>query len=338
MKVFLSCFLIAIPLIWGYRLYDLADLTKISTRRDTSDATEMEYDLNHLEPKNHAALVSHGYVTSQGVEIFYRTFGHGDPLLIINGGPGMSSEGFIPLAQGLSKNRKSILFDQRGTGKSIIDNPSEENVTMDLMVADMEALRTHLRLENWVVMGHSFGGMLASYYTTKHPNRVAALILSSSGGVDMSLFEYLNINSRLTKEQQDSLIYWNKRIEEGDNSYQALLGRGRALAPAYLYDKTHVPVISKRLTQGNWDINGLVFANMRAINFDCKESLKSFSNPTLIVQGKQDIVDLSTANLAKEVLPQSKLVLLDQCGHYGWLEQREEYFRILEQFLNSKTG
>ncbi len=338
MKVFLTCFLAVSPFIWEYRTSNSTNPANISINLEIIDTAENEHDPNHSVAKYPGEQGSKGYVNAHGVNIFYQTFGEGHPLLIINGGPGMSSEGFIPLAKGLSNNHTTILFDQRGTGKSIIENPSNENVTMDLMVADMEALRDHLGLATWVVMGHSFGGMLASYYTTKHPDRVAALILSSSGGVDMALFEYLNINSRLTREQQDSLIYWNKRIEGGDDSYQALLGRGRALAPAYLYDKSHAPVISERLTQGNWDINGLVFANMQAIKFDCKESLKSFNNPTLIIQGKQDIVDLSTANLAKEVLPQSKLVLLDLCGHYGWLEQREEYFRTLEQFLKSNTG
>ena len=49
--------------------------------------------------------------------IHFKTFGKGAPLLIINGGPGMSSEGFIPLAKKFGKTHQAIIYDQRGTGR-----------------------------------------------------------------------------------------------------------------------------------------------------------------------------------------------------------------------------
>lgn len=283
-------------------------------------------------------LNDQGFVSSEGVDIYYRTFGSGSPVLIINGGPGMSSEGFIPLATELSGNYKTILFDQRGTGKSIVENPSEHNITMDLMVADMEALRTHLGLGQWTILGHSFGGMLAAYYTSKHPENVRSLIFSSSGGLDMELFSYLDITANLTGEQKDSLAYWNQRIQNGDNGYAAMLGRGRALAPAYLYDKSNVPVIAERLTQGNFEINGLVFSDMRTIGYDCKQALRSFDKPTLIIQGTQDIIDKETAFRTQEVIPHSEIILLEKCSHYGWLDQKEKYFASIKNFLITYAG
>ena len=126
----------------------------------------------------------------------------------------MNSNGFASLAQVLAEDYQAILYDQRGTGKSILRSINAEHLTLDKMVKDIEQIRSHLGIESWVVLGHSFGGMLASYYATLNPERVKAMILSSSGGLDLQLFESLDIRSHLTMEQQDSLQYWslmNKR-------------------------------------------------------------------------------------------------------------------------------
>jgi proline iminopeptidase len=274
-----------------------------------------------------------GYIESNGLRIFYQTFGSGDPLLIINGGPGMSSEGFIPLAKELATDRQTIIFDQRGTGKSSLSNPNNDNITMDLMIEDMENLRNHLQIEQWSMLGHSFGGMLAAYYTSKLPDRVTALIFSSSGGVDMDLFDYISITGRLTQLQRDSLQYRNNQIAGGDTSYHARLRRGVQLAPAYLYHKKYVPVIANRLTQGNLRVNTLVFQDLRKIEFDSKPQLSNYQGKTLIIQGAEDIIGMRTATRAKEVLPQAQIVLLEKCGHYGWLDQKEKYFSTINGFL-----
>jgi proline iminopeptidase len=267
--------------------------------------------------------------------IYHREFGTGDPILLINGGPGMNSEGFATLANLLAEKHRVILFDQRGTGRSKMDTVNEHTITMDAMVNDMEDLRRQLQLKNWIVMGHSFGGMLASYYASQHPEQVKALILSSSGGIDLDLLGYVNssINNRLTQQEYDSLQYWAAKINGGDTSYHARISRTRALASAYLEKKEFIPVIAERLLQGNRQINELVFANMRKIKFDCSKELQSFHHPVLIIQGNQDIVKKETALKAKAVMPQADTVFIDKCSHYGWLEQKEIYVGSLLAFF-----
>ena len=268
-----------------------------------------------------------------GNTIHFKTFGSGAPLLIINGGPGMSSEGFIPLAKKFGKTHQAIIYDQRGTGQSKMSEIDNSTVSLDKMVADIEAIRKHLKIQKWVVMGHSFGGMMASYYASKYPEYTQGLIFSSSGGIDMSLFSGLSIRSKLTQAQKDSLSYWEGQIAQGDTSYAARLQRGMYLAPAYLYDQSFVPAIAERLTQGNMTINGLVFQDMRKINFDCKPALKNYQKPVLIIQGKEDIVPEKIANIASETLPNAKVVIIPKCAHYGWLEQPKTYFGEINEFL-----
>lgn len=276
-----------------------------------------------------------GYsVNNDGSKTYYKTFGRGEPLLIINGGPGMNSNGFEDMAKTLGENQQTILYDQRGTGKSKLSKTNAKTISMKLMADDLESLRKHLKIEKWNILGHSFGGMLGSYYATIYPNSIKKLVLSSSGGVDLSLLKGPNlIESNLSKIEKDSMNYWNDKIEKGDKSHKAALGRGRAMAPAYVYDQKYIPIIAERLTQGNSTINSLLWADMQKMNFDCKEKLKSFKNPVLIIQGKEDIISNEIGELAHKTFPNSTLILLEHSKHYGWLDAREKYFADINSFL-----
>ena len=267
-------------------------------------------------------------------QTYYKVFGKGTPILIINGGPGMNSNGFEGMAKILAEKYQTIIYDQRGTGKSTLKELNNNTLTMKLMADDIESLRKHLKIEKWTVLGHSFGGMLASYYATIYPNSIDKLILSSSGGVDLTLLKGENlIEKGLTKAEKDSLNYWNDKIEKGDTSHAARLGRGRAMAPAYVYDQKYIPIIAERLTQSNSTINSLLWSDMRKINFDCKNKFSNFKNPVLIIQGKEDVISVEIAEIALKAFPNSKMILLDNCKHYGWLDAKEKYFESIESFL-----
>src|SRR5689334_15294126 len=81
-----------------------------------------------------------GFAETVQAKIYYRTFGSGIPVLIINGGPGLNSDGFAGLATLLSTNCQAIIYDQRGTGKSTLKSINSSTMTMDLMVDDIENL------------------------------------------------------------------------------------------------------------------------------------------------------------------------------------------------------
>lgn len=247
----------------------------------------------------------------------------------------MNCNGFAGLAKDLSTHNQTIIYDQRGTGQSQIPNIDSSTITMDLMIDDIETLRKHLGIEKWIVMGHSFGGMLASYYASLHPERIDGLILSSSGGIDLDLTTYVQqtINARLSEDEQKQANYWSQQMSNGDTSHAVRLKRGMALAPAYLVNKKYIPVIAERLTQGNSLINQLVWNNLRKINFDCAPQLRSFTKPVLIIQGKQDIIKEETAQKAKAVFPNAKLVIINNCSHYGWLDAPDVYMTAVKSFL-----
>ena len=94
-------------------------------------------------------------------------------------------------------------------------------------------------------------------------------------------------------------------------------------------------MVAKRLTQGNRQVNSLVWENMRNMPFNTSAFLKNFKKPALIIHGKNDVVGIEIPKLAHASLPNSKLVVLDQCKHYGWLDRKDAYFKEIDNFLNT---
>ncbi len=109
--------------------------------------------------------------------MYYEQCGNpkGKPVVFVHGGPGAgcnakSRRFFDP------KHYRIVLFDQRGCGRSTPHAELTDNTTWHL-VADMEALRTHLGIDRWQVFGGSWGSTLSLAYAQTHPARVSELVL-----------------------------------------------------------------------------------------------------------------------------------------------------------------
>lgn len=280
--------------------------------------------------------VGGGFIPSGDANIFYRVFGSGPPLLIINGGHGLDSQEFSKPAQSLAQNGfQAIIFDRRGLGQSTLENIDESTITMDAFLMDIENLRAHFGFDSWSVMGHSFGGMLASYYVSKYPQKVNKLILSSSAGVDRNLFEgdpIAPIHKRLSEEDKKAVKEIEKRYTEGERGdleqeFSTIIAR------AYVYDDSQSPIVANRLSRSDHRIGKLISEDIKRINLDTKPENQNYDSPVLIIQGKQDIMPEHIAQIAHETFPNSRLVLLDECGHYGWLDQKDTYIGSIVEFL-----
>ena len=110
-----------------------------------------------------------------GTVLAYRVVGDGPPLLCVPGGP-MRASDYLGDLGGLSRHRRLILLDLRGTGESAV--PADPaTYRCDRQVGDVEALREHLGLDRVDLLTHSAGGDLALLYAAAHPERVANLVL-----------------------------------------------------------------------------------------------------------------------------------------------------------------
>ena len=119
-----------------------------------------------------------------GQTLYWETVGapHGLPAVWLHGGPGSGStpdarRHFDPAAY------RAVLFDQRGCGRSrpLVSGPDAKLMvnTTDHLVADIERLRMHLRIDRWVVVGVSWGVTLGLIYAQRHPDRVLAMVLGA---------------------------------------------------------------------------------------------------------------------------------------------------------------
>ena len=100
--------------------------------------------------------IQEGYVDANGVLIYYQIIGHGAPLMIVHGGPGVAHDYLMPYLLPLARGNKLIFIDERGSGRS----EKLENTTqyiVENMVEDMESVRQALHLGKISLMGHSFG-------------------------------------------------------------------------------------------------------------------------------------------------------------------------------------
>lgn len=110
-------------------------------------------------------------------QIYFEECGNpnGKPIVFLHGGPGGGSQSihrqYFDPAQW-----RIVLFDQRGCGRSLPHAELRENTTWDL-VADIEKLREHLGISQWVVFGGSWGSTLSLAYSQTHPDRCLGLIL-----------------------------------------------------------------------------------------------------------------------------------------------------------------
>ena len=270
----------------------------------------------------------------------YQTFGEGEPILIINGGPGMNSNGFADMAKTISQlGYTTIIYDQRRTGKSVLKKVDSTTITMDLIAKDIEDLRIQLKIDKWTVLGHSFGGLLACHYYSKYPESVNKLIFSSSGGVDLNFRNYLaeQIQDNLTSPQQDSLSFYQDKITAGDTSFQTRSKRAEFVANAYVYHKDFAKRIAGRLMEMNWNVNSLVIQDLVNINYNYKNKFIKSKIPVLVIQGKNDIIKVETAEEIKKSFGNAKIQLLNNCGHYGWLDNPTKYFGSIQTFLQRNS-
>ncbi|HYG53081.1 MAG TPA: alpha/beta hydrolase [Flavobacteriales bacterium] len=278
------------------------------------------------------------YFKNKNAVIYYEIYGTGDPVLVMNGGPGFSSKHMRGFAEELSKKgHEVILFDQRGTGNSTVPQMDSLTITFDLVLSDAAELIKKLHYKSVTVLGHSFGGILAMGFAAKFPGMVSKLVLCAPAGINLEFLDYFgdNIFQRLQNVPADS-AKGAVTQQERENAFYNQLKRN---APAYFYNKENVPVFINMLTVAgsyNPDYNLLMWTDLFKINYNLSGKFRVFKKPTLIIQGRQDILGDETAIRINQAIGGSKLVFINRCGHVPWMDAPADFFSELEKILGHK--
>jgi len=272
------------------------------------------------------------YITSADqTKLFVQEFGQGEPIIFLAGGPGFNASYLEPLWKNLSSKYRCIVLDQRGTGKSALSAMDERTFAMDNYVNDLEALRAHLKIDKFTLLGHSWGGALAMVYAARYPLYAPKLILLSPAGPTSKVFSYFqdNITMRL---QPDDL----REMAIADSLQKPII---KAILPGYFFDRKRALEVKARLNLEDYNAKAenLTWPAYIAEENKRVEALKNYKGRVSIIQGRQDPVGESTAFEIKELMPQTSIHFIEKCGHFPWLEnddQAREFFATLNAALN----
>ena len=282
------------------------------------------------------ALAQDGTFVSAGLELHYRSAGSGTPAILLSGGPGFEVDYMMPVGDFLPANYRRIFLEQRGTGRSRPASLSPASMTLQTVVEDLEALRQHLKQDRLLLIGHSWGGMLAMAYAVAHPERVDRLILIGSGGPTLEFGQWFddNIVMRLRPEDVEARSYWQAAPKNGVSRDKAALEGVRAIAPGYFFDRKTGLAFAATIKDGalHPEVNEMLFGDL-AKRYDLRDGLKKLDRPVLIVQGHQDPIGDKTAEDIHALIPGSTLTYVNKAGHFLWLEQPDEFRRIVGTFL-----
>ena len=283
-----------------------------------------------------------------GAELYVEVEGRGEPLILINGGPGGTHHYFHPWFARAKKYARVVYYDQRGCGLSDF-KPGDKGYSVEQAVEDLEAIRRSLGFEKWAVLGYSYGGFLAQLYTVLHPDRVSGLILlgaspgmrADDGPSRQSEFiseeektrmkemrrelnEYARANN-LPRQKMIELSIYNAFLN-GDwkrqNFYRPSADR---LAQGALYEWAHDGNFNSIMgqSQGGWDFTGAFEGN---------------PIPTLILEGRWD---LTWGEKKRDILagnhPNGRMVVFENAAHGIYDEQPDEFFGVLRDFFRELT-
>jgi proline iminopeptidase len=272
---------------------------------------------------------------SNGLKLWYKVSGAGPVCVMPSPGWGASSDLYFRTMQPLEKLFTVVYLDSRGTGRS--QKPAAAtDYTWDLLIADVEALRVHLKQEKLWLMGHSEGGMTVLQYAAKNPDRVQGLILISTSAV-VDKFQDTDTQTRLQRRQNQSgfaeAVQAMQRVSNTDAEFKQQV---QTFLPLYWAEPSRIAQ-----QRANFDAQtysaaaGKGLTASKRFPFDLTRALRSVKAPALIVVGTDDAFTSPTA--AKRLhlnLPNSKLLLLESCGHYPWLEQSTIFFAEVPVFLD----
>lgn len=259
----------------------------------------------------------------------------GQPVVFVHGGPGA---GASPVHRRFfdPAHYRIVVFDQRGSGRSAPLGELRDNSTPHL-IADMEALRTHLEIEQWSVFGGSWGSTLAIAYAEAHPERCTSLVLRGiflcrKSEIDWFLYglrtvfpePWRRFAGYLPAEEQDDLManYYRRLIDPDPavhmpaaRSWSTYEGACSTLLPS---PETVAAFGEDRVALGLARIEAHYFMNDIFLPenalLDNVEKIRGI--PGVIVQGRYDMVcPIVTADELSRAWPEADYRIVPDAGH-----------------------
>jgi proline iminopeptidase len=256
-------------------------------------------------------------------------------MLTLHGGPGFTHEYFECFEDFLPQQGiEFYYYDQLGSHYS--DQPDDVSLwNIDRFREEVEQVRSALGLENFYLLGHSWGGMLGIEYMLKYQKHVKGFVLSS---MTASIPSYMAYAARLRAElPADVLAILDKYEKKGD--YQAPEYEETMLKSMYAQHVCRLDPWPDPVARAFRHFNEKVYNTMQGPNefvitgnfknWDRWKDLPSIHVPTLVISGRYDEMNPDDMKREGKLIPNSRVVLCERGSHLSMWDDQEAFFRGL---------
>jgi len=268
------------------------------------------------------------------VNLYVKQSGHGVPCIFVHGGPGEGSLDFEVLGGNTLEDFMSIVyFDQRGSARS--EGDEETDYSINRLVEDMEEIRIKLGISKWIVMAHSFGGIIATNYVHKYRKFVDKLILlNSTLSIGESFKEQIYYGEKLLSDEELKFVDGNSYMEKWQQIVTILLEKQIFYKLQYREYNNFVKLreVSNTIDSSNGTMSNQAFSNKEYFNsyFDIT---KEITVPILVIAGDEDYA-VGPNHHENFSFPNMKTTVLSG-KHMLYMENQEEVKSVIEEFVKS---
>lgn len=249
---------------------------------------------------------------------------------LIHGGPGADHTGYKPTYSTLSRKLQLVYFDHRGQGRSA--RGAKETYTLDNNVEDMEALRQHLGLDKIVVIGTSYGGMVALTYAIRYPQNVSHLIVIATTAHSGFIARAKEILAQKGTEEQKAIAQrlWDGNFENEEQlrEYFQVMGS--------MYSLRYNPSLSGKSWERtilSVDAINVAFGGFLR-NYNVLDQLYKITAPTLVIAGRYDwICAPEFSEEIAQAIPHADLRIFENSSHLIRADEPEALLDAIAGFL-----
>ncbi|MEP2671050.1 MAG: alpha/beta fold hydrolase [Cyclobacteriaceae bacterium] len=281
------------------------------------------------------AQTKEGLTELNGTQLFVKTTGQGEPIIVVHGGPGMNHTYFLPHLNKLSKKFQVTYYDQRASGQSATPDPS--TISLQTFAEDIDAIRKHLGHDQIYLLAHSWGALPAVSYGLRYPDNVKGIIFCNPIPFNKEYDEEM-------KEMQQSKLVGSDSTDRsiiiGSPNFKA--GKSSAYKKLLLlsfrhsfYKKSNYPQLSFEIPANYKVASQALYTGLGSElrSYDYYAEVKKFSFPVLILHGSADAIPLRASQQAMENLPNATLAAFKKSGHFIFIEEPRKFTQVVSKFI-----
>ena len=287
-----------------------------------------------------AQLIAGEYdVTLSGVNIHYTVRGTGPVMIAHSGGPGFDARAWDNFA-GIDDFVTIVVIHPRGSGLS--GPAAGDAYLLPDYAADLEALRQHLGIDKPIVMGWSHGGMVVQQFASTYPDSLSKLILFDTSAYFGEFLGDIEAAVQAFKNEP----WFEKSLAalkaEWAGEYKTDEDMARLWADEMKFYFKHfdarAEAFHERIKDYPISIAPLkVFNDNEAASMDLRPSIEKITVPTLVIVGRHDFI--TNVPMAEEMvkhIPNAKLEIFEESGHFALVEEPEKFYRVIKQFVTGQ--